>query len=418
MTRKNLIIITAAVTGALCIAVLAAQASRRAALAQSIEAESKTVAALGQSVSPDEAIAPDGAPGPTDPAISAERIDSAVARVDEIAASFGKGRVKMEELLRDLPALLTEIDDFSIDEVLALADRIDAPLSDNSGGAKNQLKTILLLVAADHDPVSVLEREDVRTGSSITAIALGNLTKRNPGAALDWLEKADLEELANAQLRKVVLSQVLRDDFEAGLALLRADSENMTQALATLSETPFPEKSIGQAVVSMRREENAELIPAIVSMIINSVGLRRGVAGAREAAETYQLPEAEVAKFLMETSRSFGTNEAGTTIGWMLDVQTSDQQQHAVPRLIGMWARNDFNAAGKFLGNMEPSATRDLSIEKFSEIVAALDPEAAATWALEIENQELRQEALEGVVQRWRTSAPSAADAWLRENAP
>ena len=82
----------------------------------------------------------------------------------------------------------------------------------------------------------------------------------------------------------------------------------------------------------------------------------------------------------------------------LVQAQTTDRHRgEAMREAIVSWTGADFNARGRWLGEQPPSPERDKMIEGFAQTVSQLDPAAAATWAAEIADEQLRTKTLEAI---------------------
>ena len=82
-------------------------------------------------------------------------------------------------------------------------------------------------------------------------------------------------------------------------------------------------------------------------------------------------------------------------------------------KVINVWAQQDANAAGKWLGEFPVGATSDAARRTFARQVADRDPEAALRWADTVTDEKMRESAIEHIFQSWRDRNPDAAKAFL-----
>jgi hypothetical protein len=88
----------------------------------------------------------------------------------------------------------------------------------------------------------------------------------------------------------------------------------------------------------------------------------------------------------------------------------------AAASLTAEWARQDFNAAGNWINtltNKEDLSVRDAAAAKFAEVVAPIEPSAAAAWAGNISDAALRQESLRRVLDAWSRKDRASAAAFV-----
>jgi hypothetical protein len=97
----------------------------------------------------------------------------------------------------------------------------------------------------------------------------------------------------------------------------------------------------------------------------------------------------------------------------MQEVMPADQYSQTVAIAVRRWTERDFNAAGTFIGEMEPGMVRDQSVQAFAETVVWMEPESAAAWAEKIEDPAIRQKAYQAVGRVWTRKNPDAARQWM-----
>ncbi|MGI9240831.1 MAG: hypothetical protein ACR2RV_08520, partial [Verrucomicrobiales bacterium] len=336
---------------------------------------------------------------------------------DSLIAEVGEVNGSPDKLFRTLPDVLRLLKELDLDEMIAVADKIDAPLAlGRRAGGKGAIKLILLLLAGEQQPVRILDKIHAQGDGEAVAMALGSLATKDPQGAMRWINRSDLPESERSQIRNMIALKALNSDFDTGLAMLREQvSPESENAIALLSQLPLKRGTLDQAAAALRRPENAELQPALVNMVLHSTLFHTGIQGAREAVERYSLRKEEVAAFLEDAGLRYAQSDPASTIDWIVEIQPGEVQAESIPKIVGRWANSDYNAAGKFLGQMEPSPVRDLATVSFARTVVPLDPEAAAIWALEIQDAERRRETIEFVAGEWREKDQAAASAWLEK---
>ena len=79
---------------------------------------------------------------------------------------------------------------------------------------------------------------------------------------------------------------------------------------------------------------------------------------------------------------------------WLIGQSSPDHLHGNISTLVRAWATRDFNDAGRWLENLEPSPLRDTAVGQFARTVAPADPEAARAWAETISDAEARGKVL------------------------
>ena len=72
----------------------------------------------------------------------------------------------------------------------------------------------------------------------------------------------------------------------------------------------------------------------------------------------------------------------------------SPEREEAARSFVGFKMRQDPVGLAHWLGELEPSATRDGAVSRFASLLKESDPERAREWAETIEDEEERERAL------------------------
>ncbi|MEM0895780.1 MAG: hypothetical protein AAGJ79_02760, partial [Verrucomicrobiota bacterium] len=153
----------------------------------------------------------------------------------------------------------------------------------------------------------------------------------------------------------------------------------------------------------------------LFKMIFNSSLLQGGIEEVKTHFEGFDLSDPSLLAPLSANFSAAMGSEPEATLEWAMEIYDIELQSSEIPNLISSWARNDYNAAGKWLGEMESSFTKDRSIEVFSRTVAPVDPEGAAIWSAQISDPVIRKNSLSRAIAQWRQKDRAAANAWLTE---
>ena len=88
----------------------------------------------------------------------------------------------------------------------------------------------------------------------------------------------------------------------------------------------------------------------------------------------------------------------------------------AIERTFDEWTEQDAGAVATYLDQMEAGDARDAAITGFANEHVRDDPNAAATWAAAIGDEETRFETLQQVGSRWYREDPEQATNWMIDN--
>ena len=423
---KRTIHYTAIVVGISCGIALLAQAARNRSL--SAEAQGKATELNDLKAQLDGAHAPDDSLSALTPrqksiakyrdsSTSEERIEHTHSQIEALVAELGEIGDSPARLYSELPKLLSLIQELDLDEIIAVADRIDSEFSADFTDGAGAMKLVLIMLATEQDPQRVFERPDVAKNPRISAMVLTAIGREDPDAALAMLDRITPEFEATVWTR--ITRQALNNDFEKGLQLIREAQkkgrEGATRPLQQLQMGQLAPEVTAAAIAAMKRPENEPLRKEIVGAIITNSLHRGGTEAAKAVVERHQMDHEDVGQHLADNYYNIMDSNPTETLTWMLEVQTPAQREAAIPKAIKNWTIKDYNAAGEFLGTMEPSTTKDKAIVEYSNLVINLDPQAATIWAAQIEDPDLRDEAIRLAADSWHDKHPQAALEWIAE---
>jgi hypothetical protein len=316
-----------------------------------------------------------------------------------------------------LPDLLRIVQDLSLDELIAVAQGIDAPLtSDSTEDGQSITKMVLMLIAAEQDPIRILGMQDFMAHREMKMGVLGSLARQDPEAAQRWLKSADIPSSQKSQFQAILLAQTMRQDVNAGLKLFMEMPIDERSNSGPFGTIPVTKEQIPELIEAIEKPEFAEIKGQIAGIILTSTLMEAGVTAVRKQTETLDLAPDELKDYITKMTWQTMQSEPNETLEWINDALSEDQQLEAVPNAINTWAQQDYNAAGEYLGQLPPSPVRDRSILLFSQMVFHLDPESAAIWTLEIEDPGTRKLAIQQTIGTWNLKDKPAADKWLQDN--
>lgn len=419
-------------TALICGALIAAQALRKRELDQrlavlrgQVSAESATPEAasvranLPAAADPDPS-APGAAepptPGPAESALALEKavkdLNAMVAGVVDIQSSTGA-------FFGILPEVLKIIGDLDVDGVVALADQI------NPGGvsfpprdAKGAAVLMLYLIAAEQEPLKILERRDLKLESPLGGLQesiFATLASRDPDAAIRWLDAQEMDDGRKTNYRRNIGFGLLARDPRRGLDYLLEHPDSLPQSGMgpMVAGIQFPEEARAGLIEALPDSRYAEIRPAISQILLGASAATVGIDELREQTGSLKLADRDVATFLRNNAATLVQGDPANAAAWMKETMPADQYSQTMATAIRQWTQRDFNAAATFLGEMDHGPARDQSIRAFAETVVWMEPDSAATWAGEIEDAATRQAAFKEVGRVWSLKDRDAARQWM-----
>jgi hypothetical protein len=98
---------------------------------------------------------------------------------------------------------------------------------------------------------------------------------------------------------------------------------------------------------------------------------------------------------------------------WAVQNAGAQYAGDAVGMAMGMWARQDPEAASTYLNQLPVNPVRDAAVSSFAGMAVRDDPEGAIAWANTIADAATRTQTLADVARRWYRQDPEATTTWL-----
>ena len=424
--------ITLATVTALCAGTLVLRSQGNRELTRQIGNERAVLAGLERDVRNFETAVPDSpllggmvaTPGSREEAIAedraattpAERVTRARGRLEQLVADLDDISRSPAAFFRVLPDVLRVIQDLSLDELFALADGIEASPSGQVPNPLGVTRIILYLLAAEQDPQRAARNEAIMKDSETRDAILGVLGRRDSKALLQWVNSSDLNELDRNRLVGATALQLMREDIDKGLVLLRESGIGNQMNFLGIGAIPVSPGKLPDLVAAMQKPENADFRRQLLTMTMATAMLEGGVDATRRHVEELGVTDGEVSEFLTMGNAFSEGNEAARVLAWMQEVQSPEVWAEALPNAVGQWAQRDYNAAGEWLGKLEPSMAKDIAVQRFVQTVIPIDPPAAVAWAVSIDGEGARAVSLVFAAEQWLLRDRSAAEQWIAES--
>lgn len=236
----------------------------------------------------------------------------------------------------------------------------------------------------------------------------------DPESALAWFQKS--RGSAPAPLRESLLATIFRGlgsrDLPAAVAQLgwvRTENER-GQALRGLLDsvrTDELRQSVLKAGEALEDEEvRRQLRRAVVEQWVQADA--SAAAAFVESAE----PAHERSRLMDSLGLAWLQTEPEKAADWWIAQAPGSQ---TLIKIMNVWAHNDPNAAGAWLGRQPAGPDSDPARMTFARQVSELDPESALQWAETISDPTLRESTIDHVFGDWRARDATAAQTFLQK---
>ncbi|NNC88282.1 MAG: hypothetical protein HKN82_07470 [Akkermansiaceae bacterium] len=127
---------------------------------------------------------------------------------------------------------------------------------------------------------------------------------------------------------------------------------------------------------------------------------------------TQYADEESAARAVSRVASEWAEDDPQAVLAWAADLPDASRAL-AYEQALDEWTERDPVAAGEYLTNMAPSPERDSAVEGFATELAREDAATAMQWAETIASEDLRQQTVLEVAQRWYRTDRTAATAWI-----
>lgn len=231
----------------------------------------------------------------------------------------------------------------------------------------------------------------------VVASALGKLAERDPFAAIDWIRKNSEKhgKLITDQARSAILASALRQDPKSGLGLIKdlgfKDDHSVLQGISGAVRTPEER----DALLGVLRADPTQ--KGRLKETLSSIGGQLSAEGF-ESSQTWlssaKLSQEDLDTVVGSINAWNAKSDSGRWIEWMEGKTSGEVLERKTNELVSQWTRQDYKAAGEWIGTLSPGAARTAAIKSYAETVAPYEPEAAEQWANSLPAGKEREELL------------------------
>ena len=147
--------------------------------------------------------------------------------------------------------------------------------------------------------------------------------------------------------------------------------------------------------------------------LANSVAREGFDAGSKWIAGANFTP-AELENFAEGLQGSVKSEDSGRWIEWIGEKLPPDKAAENIGNLVSNWTRNDYQAAGKWLGTAPDGPAKNAAVRSYAETVSRYEPETAAEWAMTLPPGKDRDETLRNIYHNLPEEAPAARETFKK----
>jgi len=246
-------------------------------------------------------------------------------------------------------------------------------------------------------------------GQHVITSALGKWAEKDPLAAMEWVRK-NSEKHANLiteDTKTVILAGAAKQDPKLALGMVNdlGLKEPHQVANGLIGSARSAEERTALLQTLRADKEQAD----VTKYTLNALGgklTNEGFEASQAWLSSAKLSKEETLSVAQGISSWQAGADSGKWIEWMDGKVPDDTLKQKTDELVQQWTRNDYKAAGEWIGTLETGTAKNSAIKSFARTVAPYEPEAATQWANSLPEGKERDELLEAINKTQKKHAP------------
>ncbi|MDA7881829.1 hypothetical protein N9A94_05940 [Akkermansiaceae bacterium] len=298
---------------------------------------------------------------------------------------------------------------------------------------KQQLTMFAIMMLANDNPNTALtlileskgtDLDSGQMGQHMLSMALGSLAKTDPIAAAEWL-KENGEKVGGAQdnLTRAIITQTALQNVGLALDLIKdLAAESKATAYSSIGASITAER-VDEFFNAIRGHDATDAEKASAFRSLASGPFVKDPASAIAWLDKTELSNEERSAFKQGLHYYQIKDHAETWMNWLV-AQPNDSASAGAPEpksettqnIIRNWTREDFVAAGEWVGKLPPGDERNAVVESYAETLSQHEPEAAEAWAVTLPEGSERNGLLNTIHRNLRSKDQEAAAAFAKKH--
>lgn len=286
--------------------------------------------------------------------------------------------------------------------------------------AKNDPQGVLALITEYFEAIKIVPQVQ-----SVVSDCLRNWAKDDPAATVDWMKRnpGSLPEEVIKSSQRAVIHSVAEKDPRLAFKLAEEFDKDPMDAMHTIVTAAGDNEARNVTLAALRDYLITHIDDPTVSQHAErafgyfSWGFKPdGFEGAREWVASANLSLRELESFCAGLSISSNVDEPARWIEWMAATFPPGKGGDQIVSMISRWARDDYEAAGKWLGSVAEGSAKTAAIRGYVQTVFPHEPEVAMQWLMTLPPTTERQNTLEFILENHLRDDPEAAAAFAKEH--
>jgi len=336
-----------------------------------------------------------------------EQSDGATTRTEE----------EMPPPQEKLIARLLDIDPVMAKELLITLNDSDNEISEPH--LKKPITSIILLTLGNSYPEEALSMLQElpkafpkKDAQAMSSVVFEEWASRDSASALAWIKQHP--EYLNERTKVAVISGTIAQEPAMAFRLMKewgfSEQETSSSSQKIVASANTPERRMAlvetlrkQMSGSSKNERDARR--HVVKSLAGAVS-RQGFESSIEWLKEVNLDGDEMNAFSNGVAERYSGDDSGRWLEWLASQFPHEERGPKISKLMGRWARQDFQAAGDWLNQLDDVNLKELAIVSFSREVSQYDQETAMAWALTLRNERERDSLLAEIQTLLRNDNP------------
>lgn len=295
-----------------------------------------------------------------------------------------------EELQNEIMGTIARFMELSPAQIkVVIAEMKESPDLDDEM-RRNMLGFSIMMLASEQPEAAVAiytESADIKglgdMGSHVVATALGKWAEKDPLAAMEWVKKNSEKhsDLITEDTKAAILAGAAKQDPKLALGMVEdlgiKEERKVAEGLAGSARTPEERTALLQTLRAEKKDGLATSALGSMGGQLTSEGFESSQAWLSSA----KLSEKETEAIAQGISSWQAGADTGKWVEWMNGKVPNDTLIRKTDELVRQWTKNDYKAAGEWIGTLADGTAKNAAIKSFAITVAPYEPEAAAQWA-------------------------------------
>ena len=293
---------------------------------------------------------------------------------------------------------------------VVIAEMKDSPDLDDEM-RRNIVGFSVMMLANDQPEAAIAiytESSDIKglgdMGSHVVTNALSKWAEKDPLAAMEWMKKNSEKhaDLVTESTKAAILAGAAKQDPKLALGLvdelgLKENQHHVADGLANSARTAEERSAL---LGLLRGEKDRAVLTDTTLMRLGGQLSNEGFDSSQAWLDSAKLSEKEAGAIAMGVTSWQAGADTGKWLEWMNGNVPEDTLKAKTDDLVEQWTRNDYKAAGEWIGTLSDGTAKNAAIKSFARTVAPYEPESAIQWANSLPAGKERDELLKTIAER------------------